>query len=253
MSVAPNDVPLLQYDSERTAMLEPSKVIRAANVPECCVICFFREIIEEKALNAAVVARQVWEDGVHELYETAEYGQRLAFFHPGVGAPVAAGLLEDFIARGCRRFVACGGAGALVQLPPGHVVVPTSAVRDEGTSYHYLPAGAEVTPDPQLVESVLQVLARNEVPYLLGKTWTTDAPYRETRDKVALRRDEGCLTVEMEAAAFFAVARFRSVAFAQLLYAGDDLSSDEWDHRGWTRHEARARLFDLAARAVLFR
>jgi uridine phosphorylase len=85
-----------------------------------------------------------------------------------------------------------------------------------------------------------------------GKTWTTDAIYRETRDKVARRVAEGCLTVEMEAAAFFAVARFRGVSFGQMLYAGDDLSGDAWDARGWPRHETgRDLLLRLAAEAVL--
>jgi purine-nucleoside phosphorylase len=76
--------------------------------------------------------------------------------------------------------------------------------------------------------------------------------YRETRDKAAARIDEGCLTVEMEAAAFFAVAAFRGVSIAQLLYAGDDLCGDAWDSRGWNEHvEGRELLFSLAAESVL--
>ena len=88
--------------------------------------------------------------------------------------------------------------------------------------------------------------------HVTGKTWTTDALYRETREKAARRVAEGCLTVEMEAAAFFAVARFRGVTFGQLLYAGDDLSGDVWNARGWDDHETgRQQLFRLAAEAVL--
>ena len=95
-------------------------------------------------------------------------------------------------------------------------------------------------------------LERFDIPYLLGKTWTTDAPYRETRLKVQQRRAEGCLTVEMETAAFYALARFRGVDFGQFLYAGDDLSGDAWDSRGWSRHRPiREQLFDLAAAACL--
>ena len=115
------------------------------------------------------------------------------------------------------------------------MVVPTAAIRDEGTSYHYLaaagpsPVGAGGRGDPCDA-------ARHGVPHVTGTTWTTDALYRETRDKVARRVAEGCLTVEMEAAAFFAVAAFRGVAFGQLLYAGDDLSGDGWDQRGWDAH-----------------
>jgi hypothetical protein len=95
-------------------------------------------------------------------------------------------------------------------------------------------------------------LESHEIPYVLGMTWTTDAFYRETRGKVERRVAEGCLTVEMEAAALFAVARFRGVSLGQVLYAGDDLSGDVWDPRGWTRHTTgRDLLIRLAAESVL--
>jgi uridine phosphorylase len=159
-------------------------------------------------------------------------------------------LLEDAIACGCSRFVACGGAGALVPgLALGHVVVPDAAVRDEGTSYHYMAPGREVLADPVAVVVAVSVLERHGVPHTVGKTWTTDAPYRETEDRVSRRRSEGCITVEMEAAAFMAVARHRGVRLAQYLYAGDDLSGEAWDHRSWQTSSARRSLFDLAVEA----
>ena len=173
--------------------------------------------------------------------------------HPGVGAPLAAGFLEELIARGVTRVIACGGAGVLVpEIALGHVIVPTAAIRDEGTSYHYLAPSREVQPSPEAVAAIVATLERHGVPHVTGKTWTTDALYRETREKAARRVAEGCLTVEMEAAAFFAVARFRGIAFGQLLYAGDDLSGDVWNSRGWDGHETgRQLLFRLAAEAVL--
>jgi uridine phosphorylase len=134
----------------------------------------------------------------------------------------------------------------------GHVVIPTSAVRDEGTSYHYLPPGREVGPSPEGVAAIEATLAARNVPYVKGKTWTTDGVYRETRAKVKRRRGEGCLTVEMEAAAFFAVAQFRGVTFAQMLYSGDSLGGDEWDGRKWmSRTSVRENLFWLAVEAAL--
>jgi uridine phosphorylase len=191
--------------------------------------------------------------GGHPVYEIDVDGQRVALFHPGVGAPLAAGLLDEVIALGCRKFIACGGAGVLDrEIAVGHVVVPTSAVRDEGTSYHYLPPSREVAASVEGTAAIERVLRARNVPYVLGKTWTTDAIFRETAGKVQMRRAEGCLTVEMEAAAFFAVAQFRGVTFAQLLYGGDDVSGDLWDDRGWgTRHTVREKLFWLAAEACL--
>jgi uridine phosphorylase len=200
-----------------------------------------------------VVAELGWEFPRHPLYvlEVGE-GQRVAVFCPGVGAPLATALFEDAVAHGCSNFVACGGAGALVPgLALGHVVVPDAAVRDEGTSYHYLPAAREVTADPDAVAAAVAVLERNSVPHTVGKTWSTDAPYRETVARIARRRAEGCITVEMEAAAFMAVARHRGVRFAQYLYAGDDLSGEAWDHRSWQTTSARRTLFELAIQASL--
>jgi uridine phosphorylase len=149
-------------------------------------------------------------------------------------------------------FIAVGGAGTLVpDLTLGHVIVPTAAVRDEGTSYHYMPASREVPPTPTVVDAILATLTERDVPFVTGKTWTTDAIFRETREKAARRVAEGCICVEMEASAFFAVAQFRDVAFGQLLYAGDDLSGDVWDDRGWAGHATgREAIFRLAVDAI---
>ena len=105
---------------------------------------------------------------------------------------------------------------------------------------------------PEGVAAIEKVLTSHGRDYTIGKTWTTDGIYRETPGKVALRRSEGCITVEMEAAAFFAVARFRGVTFAQVLYGGDDVSGEEWDHREWhKRRTVREDLLWLAVEACL--
>jgi uridine phosphorylase len=251
----PELFPILEFDPTPEAVIEPSRVIQAIGAPEHCVICFFREVIE--SLVASGRPRQIAversEMGEHPLYEMDVDGRRLAFFHPGVGAPLAAGLLDEIIPRGCRKFIACGGAGVLDrEIAVGHVVVPASAVRDEGTSYHYLPPGREVSASPEAVAAIERTLKAHDIPYVIGKTWTTDAFFRETPGKVALRKSEGCLTVEMEAAAFFAVAQFRGVTFGQMLYGGDDVSGRDWDRRDWNgRVTVRERLFWLAAEACL--
>lgn len=247
--------PILEFDATPDAMIEPSKIIRARDLPEHCVICFFREVIDKVIAehNAKVVVENAWEDGPHCIYEISYHDRRLAFFHPGVGAPIAAGLLEEAIAFGCRKFIACGGCGVLEKdIAVGHLIVVSSAIRDEGVSYHYLPPGREVIANESGVNALVKTLDQYKIPYHVGKTWTTDAPYRETANKIARRREEGCLTVEMESAAFMAVAQFRGVTFGQVLYGGDDLSGDEWDHRHWTsRREIRENLFWLCADACL--
>jgi len=247
--------PILEYDPSPTAFVEPSQVIRPRDMPEHCVICFFRDVLDKVVAehNARVLVKNAWEDGPHPVYEIAYQGQRLAFFHPGIGAPLAASLLEEVIALGCRKFIACGGCGVLEKdIAVGSLIVVTGAVREEGLSYHYLPPGREVIAGEAGVQALVNFLHQSGVPYRLGKTWTTDAPYRETPDKIARRSAEGCLTVEMECAALMAVAQFRQVIFGQVLYAGDDLSGDQWDNRHWqSRAEIRESLFWLCAQASL--
>jgi uridine phosphorylase len=247
--------PILEFDSAPEAFIEPSKIIRAQDLPEHCVICFFKEVIDKVIAEhgAKVAVENRWEDGPHCIYEIAYQDRRLSFFHPGVGAPIAAGLLEEAIAFGCQKFIACGGCGVLEKdLAVGHLIVVSGALRDEGVSYHYLPPAREVMANPKGVSALVNTLDRRGVPYRIGKTWTTDAPYRETANKIARRREEGCLTVEMESAAFMAVAQFRNVTFGQVLYGGDDLSGVEWDSRRWTsRKDIRESLFWLCAEACL--
>ena len=247
--------PILEFDPTPHAVIEPRRLIAAADVPQHCVICFFQEVIDR--LCESGQAREIYamrsEMGAHPLYELAVQGRRLGVFHPGLGGPLAAGLLEEVIAFGCRKFVVCGGAGVLQKdIAVGHLIVVAAAVRDEGTSYHYLPPEREVAAEPGVVAVLQSALQRRGVPHLTGKTWTTDGPYRETRALVAQRRAEGCLTVEMEAAALLAVAQYRGALLGQVLYGGDDLSGSAWDNRGWqSRREVREHLFWLAAEACL--
>ncbi len=247
--------PILEFDPAREAMIEPSRIIKPRDVPEHCVICFFKEVIDKIAAeqNARVLVQNRWEDGPHPLYEIMHSGHRLAFFHPGVGAAMAAGIMEEVLAVGCRKFIVCGGCGVLEKdIAVGNLIVVSGAVRDEGVSYHYLPPGREVNANALAVAALGQTLQQRQLPYTIGKTWTTDAPYRETPAKIAVRKQEGCLVVEMEAAGLMAVAQFRGVILGQVLYGGDDLSGMEWDHRSWqTRADVRENLFWLAAEACL--
>ena len=247
--------PILEHDPDGEAFIEPSKVRTRRDMPERCVICFFMDVIEKVVSehDAKMLVENRWEDGPHPVYEIEYREQRLAFFHPGIGAAQAAGLLEEVIAFGCNTFIACGGCGVLEkEIAAGHLIVVSAAVRDEGVSYHYLPPAREVRADENVLKSLVNILDGQGIPYLAGKTWTTDAPYRETIRDIKKRKEEGCLTVEMECAGMMAVCQYRHVPFGQILYAGDDLSGSEWDNRDWqSRSDIREQLFWLAADAVL--
>ena len=252
--------PILEFDPTREAIIEAVHVeyVAAARgeglaMPRRVLLCFFQDVIaklveEHRAERLATLNSEIGPNALYRL----DAGVPVALVHPGVGAPLAAGVLEELIGFGGRVFIAVGAAGALVpNLTLGHVIVPTSAVRDEGTSYHYLPASREVQPSRRVVDALVAELEAGGVPYLTGKAWTTDALFRETRPKVERRVGEGCIAVDMEAAAFYAVARFRGVEFGSLFYAGDDLSGETWDERGWVRHESgRDALLRIALRAM---
>ena len=251
------DLPLFEDDLAADGVIEPTTVVRglhAEDMPDAAVLCFFPEVVAALGdAGARRIARLSSERGRSPVWEVEIDGQRVAVMQPGVGAPLAVMFLEELIALGCRRFVAVGGAGALLHdLTMGHAIVVESAVRDEGTSFHYLPPGRVVQADPHGIAVLSATLEAEGVPHHVARTWTTDAVYRETRARVDRRRAEGCAVVEMEASAFIAVARYRDVSFAQLLYAADSLAGQAWDHRGWTTaRQAREGLFRLAARAAL--
>ena len=170
--------PILEFDPAERAIIEPSEVILPIDVPERCVICFFAEVVKKLSNEpgAKTIYARGGEDNITRYIEIEFNGERLAVVYPGVGAPLAADTLEMLIAFGCRKFIACGGAGALRDdIGLGKVVVPVSAVRDEGTSYHYLPADREVTASREGMAAIEKVLNGRGVDYIIGKTWTTDA------------------------------------------------------------------------------
>lgn len=245
------NIPLLEFDSDTVALVDPWRNQTTAEAPTAAVACFFPEIVERLSSHGKAILDLPTGD---PLWEIQYRGQRLAVFYPGVGAPLASYSLEKVIAAGSKTIVGCGGAGAVrSELAMGHhIIIVDSAVRDEGTSYHYLPPAREVQVDPMIVKALARIADCRDLPHIVGKTWTTDGLFRETMSRVARRRSEGCITVEMEASALLAVASFRKVQFGQYLYAGDDLSGEIWDDRDWRQAtDIRHMLVELASDAAL--
>ncbi|MBV6508582.1 MAG: Purine nucleoside phosphorylase DeoD-type [Acidimicrobiales bacterium] len=242
------DAPILEFDPDRSSLVDPTAQPALAGVPPIAVACFFPKVLEDVCAGATELCPL---PSLLPLWRIEWNGSRLAVFYPGQGGPLAAVTLERVIAAGCRTVIACGGAGALLaDLELGAIVVVDSAVRDEGTSYHYLPPAREVAAEPSVVAHLAAVAERAGAPCRVAKVWTTDALFRETPTKVQRRREEGCAVVEQEAAALLAVAAFRGIAFGQYLLAGDDCSGTTWDHRGWTNAiDIQHALFSLAADA----
>ena len=246
-------LPLHEFDPDPVAVLDPSRWRGRAALPERGVACWFGDVVRARTAALRPAFEIPSEHGAHPIWIVEHGGEPLALCNLGVGAPLAAGNLDVMLALGCTKVIGCGGAGVIRPgIDVGHVIVPTGAVRDEGTSYHYAPADAAVAPHADALAAIVAERDAHGVPHDLGLTWTTDGLFRETRARVARRREQGCITVEMEASALFAVAAFRGAVYGQLLYAGDDVSAEQWDHRGWDKHTGvREHLLALACGAAL--
>lgn len=253
--MTPVEIPLLEDDLGEPGVVEAHMMHRGeVDMPKVAVLCFFNELLEQLSVEGGLTVKYVLrsEIGRNPVYEYQTDEGPVAVVHPGVGAPLAAAIVEEMVAIGVRTFVAVGGAGALVdELALGHVMVVASALRDEGTSFHYAPPSRIIDADPLGVRVLEDLLAERSVPYFVGRTWTTDGLFREARSRVQRRIDENCSMVDMESSAFIAVARYRELRFAQLLYAGDSLAGEQWDSRGWvSARSVREDLFHLSAVAA---
>ncbi len=224
------------FDPDRTAVISPIDVIEPVDhMPQSMVGVFSHRIVDAFVARTGSEPITVFKScmGHLPIYRCVlPDGFTFALVSMPIGGPFAADMLEETHAMGVRQFVTFGSCGALDhQVTAGHLLVPTAAVRDEGTSYHYLPPAEEIALQPDGVAAVCDALDTLGVPYTRTKTWTTDGIFRETRGKVNKRLQQGCAVVEMECASMAAVAEFRGFSFAQFLWAADSLSGEAWDSR----------------------
>jgi len=248
--------PILEFDPDRNAFIRPERWLTPIEgISERAVICFFVDAIEKVIAEFPhKVIVHLRGEGIRlPVYQIEYKGQEIVLVQAVVGAPWAAAHIEELTAYGCKKYIACGGCGVMQpDIAVGHLIIPTSAVRDEGTSYHYAAPSREIDMDETAVQAIETALTEAKAPYIKAKTWTTDAIFRETPAKIAMRKQEGCVTVEMETSAFIAAAKYNNVPFGQILYAGDSLAGEEWDGRDWSKREdIREYVLKLALDACL--
>ena len=217
------------FDDRSPAIINPVKKADAVDV-DVCIVTFSHEIEKFAAENyASGEIASLWcASGRTPVYLIERNGKRFAFYRTYVGAPITAALIEDTIAElNCNKYILFGGAGCLnKEIAHGKVMVPTAAYRDEGTSYHYAPAADYVTIRNSSV--VAECMKANGIPYVLGKTWTTDSFYRETKNNFEKRKADGCISVEMECAGVQAMCDFRGLELYPFFTSGDLLDAPEW-------------------------
>ncbi len=226
------------FSEEENALINPCDTTgRVDGFPKVCITTFSEGMIETFVRNnpVKIIANLYSANGAVPVYEVGYGEEKMGLFLSRVGAPACAAGLEEVISMGAEAIVQFGCCGILNEsLADGRIIIPSSAVRDEGTSYHYLPGSEEIFADVLSVDLAEKCMRRHGIPYVTGKVWTTDAIYRETRELVEERKRQGCIAVEMEGSASMAVARFRKIPLIQFFYGADSLDGDSWEIRDLT-------------------
>ena len=250
---------LEQFDPARHAVIDPDMIFKPIpDFPETVISIFSHQLFTAivNFLGGTEIAETRDVDGRWPVYEVTYNGKRFAMYKARLGAPACVGCFEDVISFGAKRIILLGNCGVLEKtIKDCGIIIPTAAIRDEGTSYHYAPPSDRIEVNRKYREEFKAVCRKFGYPYVEGITWTTDAFYRETRDKVEARKQMGAVCVEMECAAMQAMCDFRGVEFFQFLYAGDNLDHSAWDPRslsGSARLEDKEKIallaFELACR-----
>lgn len=245
--------PILEFDPDQDAFINPSMIAsKYPKLPSHLVVCFFNDVIKELLdYNQIFLFTTIRGENDLEVYKMTDLD--VAIIPGKIGAPLCAAFLDECIALGSKYIMFCGGGGVLrSDLTVGKLIVIDSAIRDEGMSYHFIKPQREIKANPNVIKQIVSYLDSKKIDYVLGKTWTTDAFYRETKQKIALRKSEGAILVEMEQSAMIAVSQFRNVSYGAIIYGGDDLSNETWDGRGWKdRKEIRYSLTMVCLEIVL--
>ncbi len=219
-------------DSEEIVKFPLQRSFRAPDgFPETVIMTFKDKTFQalERIYSPEVIAT-LREGRDIPVYKLRWNGRDVGIFQTLIGGAGTAGLLEEALAMGAKKVLIYGSCGVLDSaLTTGHLILPTAAYRDEGTSYHYMPVGDYV--DIPTAERLGEIFDELDLPYVKGRVWTTDAFYRETRTSMAKRRAEGCIAVDMECASVMAAAQFRGAEVYQFFYAEDSLDGAGWDPR----------------------
>ena len=250
---------LTEFDANRQAIINPEALHEPLEgFPKIAVSCFSRltfqrmlemfphELIYE--ISMANVAIPIYKLVIDE--------QELALFNAPVGASACVAILEDIFALGTDKLVLFGTCGVLDEdIKETSIIIPSHALRDEGTSFHYVEASNEIAVNVGVLACFRSYLNERQISHKEGKVWTTDGIYRETNGKLKARKEAGAICVDMECSAVAALAAYRGFELCHFFYAADHLSEEKWDIRTLSSHEdldGKDRIAELAIQFALF-
>ncbi len=262
---SPSDIPPILAGKEFTAqsVFEPANLLREARrqkglaeatIPEICVLDPDGDILRVLRREGNASLSPAWACYHTDLYEFDRGGDHFGIIGCAVGASFAVLLAEQLFVSGCRFLISITSAGQIAaQGPPPYFVVIDRALRDEGTSYHYLPPAEFAEADPALVEAVMGTLSLSGLRFCRGAAWTTDAPFRETAGAIERCRSRGILAVEMEAAALYAFSCARQKPVLCLAHVTNQMAVKGGDFEKGEADGAYASLSAIAAVARAWR
>ena len=237
-----NETPILEYDTSSPEVIAPDHDCEGLQLPEKCLFAFLGDVVHAYAEEhgAEIAEELITVSHDIRIYVLHEGREDICLVQPSIGAAAAAQILDTLVSCGCRKIIAVGSCGVLTDIPENAFLVPVKALRAEGTSYHYLPASRYIELDEEPVDVIRRCFGEKGLPFVTCTTWTTDGFFRETKDMVRYRVEEGCSVVEMECAALAACCRKRGAKFGQFLFTADSLANvHEYDARefGMGSHE----------------
>ena len=229
-------IPILEFDDNPQAVIMPNHEGLDLQLPKKCIYAFLEEEIDRYAqeVEAECVGEFVSATKTYPVYVIDYKGEKVCLAQAPVGSAPAAQFMDWLIAYGAEKIISTGTCGVLTNLEENAFLVPVRALRDEGASYHYAAPSRYMEMQTEAISAIEQVLEQRGNPYEEVMTWSTDGFYRETTEKVAYRKEEGCAVVEMECAALAAVAQLRGIVWGQLLFTADSLADlENYDSRDW--------------------
>ena len=219
------------FDNKSKPLIDLGAFFEPKQIAAICIVTFsihVKEMILEK-YHCDTVGCTKTANGVIDIYLLEVDGKRILFYMSPIGSAAAAGTMHEIhYFSGASKFIVYGSCGILDnEKCSGKLIVPTDAYRDEGLSYHYKEPSDYI--EIRNYKKLASILENHRYPYICGKTWTTDGFYMETVNKANARREEGCLTVEMESAGLQAICDYYGYELYVFFFGADLLNADSWD------------------------
>lgn len=231
---------LTEFDDNRQAIINPEDLNEPLEgFPKIAVSCFSRSTFQRmlEMFPHKLIYETSMANVAIPIYKLVIDEQELALFNAPVGASACVAILEDIFALGADKLVLFGTCGVLDEdIKETSIIIPSHALRDEGTSFHYVEASDEIAVNVGVLDRFRSYLNDRQISHKEGKVWTTDGIYRETSAKLKARKEAGAICVDMECSAVAALAKFREVDICHFFYAADHLSEGNWDARNLMNH-----------------